>query len=169
MRQSAPLSHLAQPTGTATFDHIHILAGTTGSRQYFTGHARLLGTAGIGQQHATAGGYLLWSQARTPRDNRSEADQGGGNLADHEVIRVAERLEDRGVSRLRVALANAQCDAAGVEHRRDDLLPALRRRRTDLLTEVPRVRTGPNRPAQLYRLRDREAPVFFPRTFSPRS
>lgn len=40
---------------------------------------------------------------------------------------------------------------------------------TDLLTEVPRVRTGPNRPAQLYRLRDREAPVFFPRTFSPRS
>lgn len=39
----------------------------------------------------------------------------------------------------------------------------------DLLIEVPRVRTGPNRPAQLYRLRDREAPVFFPRTFSPRS
>jgi len=39
---------------------------------------------------------------------------------------------------------------------------------TDLLTEVPRQRTGPNRPAQLYRLKDRDTPIFFPRTFSPR-
>ena len=38
----------------------------------------------------------------------------------------------------------------------------------DLVTEVPRVRTGANRPAQLYRLRDPHALVFFPRTFSPR-
>jgi 8-oxo-dGTP diphosphatase len=38
----------------------------------------------------------------------------------------------------------------------------------DLLTEVPRQRSGPTRPAQLYRLKDRQHPVFFPRTFSPR-
>ena len=37
-----------------------------------------------------------------------------------------------------------------------------------LIVEVPRQRSGPNRPAQLYRLRDRRQPVFFPRTFSPR-
>ena len=37
-----------------------------------------------------------------------------------------------------------------------------------LIVEVPRLRSGPNRPAQLYRLRDRRQPVFFPRTFSPR-
>ena len=36
----------------------------------------MLGTAGIGQQHAAAGGYLPWSQARTPRDNSSEAGEG---------------------------------------------------------------------------------------------
>jgi ADP-ribose pyrophosphatase YjhB (NUDIX family) len=39
----------------------------------------------------------------------------------------------------------------------------------ELVVKVPRQRTGPNRPAQLYRLRDRKHPVFFPRTFSPRS
>jgi ADP-ribose pyrophosphatase YjhB (NUDIX family) len=38
---------------------------------------------------------------------------------------------------------------------------------TELLTEVPRVREGPNRPAQLYRLRNRRAPIFFQRTFKP--
>jgi ADP-ribose pyrophosphatase YjhB (NUDIX family) len=38
-----------------------------------------------------------------------------------------------------------------------------------LLVDVPRQRTGPNRPAQLYRLKDRKHPVFFPRTFSPRA
>lgn len=38
---------------------------------------------------------------------------------------------------------------------------------TDLLEEVPRIRTGPNRPAQLYRLRNPEQLVFFPRTFNP--
>lgn len=37
-----------------------------------------------------------------------------------------------------------------------------------LIVEVPRQKSGPNRPAQLYRLRDRHQPVFFPRTFSPR-
>ena len=42
-------------------------------------------------------------------------------------------------------------------------------RSTDLVVTVPRQRTGPNRPAQLYRLKDRRHPVFFPRTFSPRS
>lgn len=43
-----------------------------------------------------------------------------------------------------------------------------RMRSAGLVTEVPRMRTGPNRPAQLYRLKDRTAPVYFPRTFSPR-
>ena len=37
-----------------------------------------------------------------------------------------------------------------------------------LIVEVPRQRGGANRPAQLYRLKDRKRPVFFPRTFSPR-
>ena len=41
-------------------------------------------------------------------------------------------------------------------------------RSAELVVEVPRQRTGPNRPAQLYRLKDRKHPVFFPRTFSPR-
>jgi 8-oxo-dGTP diphosphatase len=41
-------------------------------------------------------------------------------------------------------------------------------RSAGLVVEVPRQRTGPNRPAQLYRLKDRKHPVFFPRTFSPR-
>lgn len=41
-------------------------------------------------------------------------------------------------------------------------------RDADLIVEVPRQRSGPNRPAQLYRLKDRRHPVFFPRTFSPR-
>lgn len=39
---------------------------------------------------------------------------------------------------------------------------------TDLLTEVPRQRTGATRPAQLYRLTNPSTPVFFARTFSPR-
>jgi 8-oxo-dGTP diphosphatase len=39
---------------------------------------------------------------------------------------------------------------------------------TDLLEEVPRVREGRTRPAQLFRLRHRRKPVFFARTFSPR-
>lgn len=38
---------------------------------------------------------------------------------------------------------------------------------TDLVTPVPRMREGPNRPAQLYRLTSRRAPVFFQRTFKP--
>ena len=38
----------------------------------------------------------------------------------------------------------------------------------ELIVEVPRQRAGPNRPAQLYRLKDRRNAVFFPRTFSPR-
>jgi ADP-ribose pyrophosphatase YjhB (NUDIX family) len=41
-------------------------------------------------------------------------------------------------------------------------------RDAELIVEVPRQRSGPNRPAQLYRLKDRRHPVFFPRTFSPR-
>jgi ADP-ribose pyrophosphatase YjhB (NUDIX family) len=39
---------------------------------------------------------------------------------------------------------------------------------TDLVQRVDRVRAGPNRPAQLYRLRNPATPVYFPRTFSPR-
>lgn len=39
---------------------------------------------------------------------------------------------------------------------------------TELLETVPRVRSGSNRPAQLYRLKHRRRPVFFARTFSPR-
>lgn len=38
---------------------------------------------------------------------------------------------------------------------------------TDLVVAVPRRREGPNRPAQLYRLRSRKEPVFFQRTFKP--
>ena len=38
---------------------------------------------------------------------------------------------------------------------------------TELVVPVPRQREGPNRPAQLYRLRSRKAPVFFQRTFKP--
>ena len=47
---------------------------------------------------------------------------------------------------------------------------AFRRRVADagLIAEVPRQKSGPTRPAQLYRLKDRRHPVFFPRTFSPR-
>jgi 8-oxo-dGTP diphosphatase len=37
-----------------------------------------------------------------------------------------------------------------------------------LVVELPRQRDTGKRPAQLYRLANREAPVFFPRTFSPR-
>jgi ADP-ribose pyrophosphatase YjhB (NUDIX family) len=38
---------------------------------------------------------------------------------------------------------------------------------TDLVVALPRFREGPNRPAQLYRLRSRTEPVFFQRTFKP--
>jgi 8-oxo-dGTP diphosphatase len=38
---------------------------------------------------------------------------------------------------------------------------------TDLVTPVAKVRQGPNRPAQLYRLRSRKLPVYFQRTFKP--
>jgi 8-oxo-dGTP diphosphatase len=37
-----------------------------------------------------------------------------------------------------------------------------------LVEKLPRQRETGSRPAQLYRLRDRRAPVYFPRTFSPR-
>ena len=45
-----------------------------------------------------------------------------------------------------------------------------RRRVADagLVVEVPRQKSGPTRPAQLYRLKDRRHAVIFPRTFSPR-
>lgn len=39
---------------------------------------------------------------------------------------------------------------------------------TDLLEELPRMREGRSRPAQLFRVRHRRKPVFFARTFSPR-
>ncbi len=38
---------------------------------------------------------------------------------------------------------------------------------TDLIETVPRMRTGSNRPAQLYRLKKKRAPVYFARTFNP--
>jgi 8-oxo-dGTP diphosphatase len=38
-----------------------------------------------------------------------------------------------------------------------------------LVEPVPKTRQGPNRPAQLYRLKDPRRPVYFARTFSPRS
>jgi hypothetical protein len=37
-----------------------------------------------------------------------------------------------------------------------------------LVEKVPRQRLSANRPAQLYRLKKRTAPIYFPRTFSPR-
>jgi ADP-ribose pyrophosphatase YjhB (NUDIX family) len=40
---------------------------------------------------------------------------------------------------------------------------------TDLVEEVPRMREGRSRPAQLYRLRHRRRPLFFARAFSPRT
>jgi len=39
---------------------------------------------------------------------------------------------------------------------------------TDLVQEVPRMKEGHSRPAQLYQLKHRRRPVFFSRTFSPR-
>jgi ADP-ribose pyrophosphatase YjhB (NUDIX family) len=39
---------------------------------------------------------------------------------------------------------------------------------TDLVEEVPRMKEGRSRPAQLYRLSNRRRPVFFARPFSPR-
>lgn len=38
-----------------------------------------------------------------------------------------------------------------------------------LVDKLPRQRYTSSRPAQLYRLKDRAAPLYFPRTFSPRS
>lgn len=38
---------------------------------------------------------------------------------------------------------------------------------TDLVVPLPRYKEGPNRPAQLYRLKSRSSPVFFQRTFKP--
>lgn len=38
-----------------------------------------------------------------------------------------------------------------------------------LVQPVSKVREGPNRPAQMYRLKNPGAPVYFPRPFSPRS
>ncbi len=38
---------------------------------------------------------------------------------------------------------------------------------TDLVVPVPRFKEGPNRPAQLYRLKSRSSPVFFQRTLKP--
>jgi ADP-ribose pyrophosphatase YjhB (NUDIX family) len=40
---------------------------------------------------------------------------------------------------------------------------------TELVEKVPRMREGHSRPAQLYRLKHRRRPIFFARTFSPRS
>jgi ADP-ribose pyrophosphatase YjhB (NUDIX family) len=37
----------------------------------------------------------------------------------------------------------------------------------DLIESVPKMRKGPNRPAQLYRLKRPKAPVYFVRTFNP--
>lgn len=39
---------------------------------------------------------------------------------------------------------------------------------TDLLEQVPRLREGRTRPAQLFRLKHQRKPIFFARTFSPR-
>ena len=39
---------------------------------------------------------------------------------------------------------------------------------TDLLEELPRMREGRSRPAQLFRVRQKRKPVYFARTFSPR-
>ncbi len=38
---------------------------------------------------------------------------------------------------------------------------------TDLVVALPRYKEGPNRPAQLYRLKSQTSPVFFQRTFKP--
>jgi 8-oxo-dGTP diphosphatase len=40
---------------------------------------------------------------------------------------------------------------------------------TDLVVPLPRYKEGPNRPAQLYRLKSQTRPVFFQRTFKPAS
>jgi 8-oxo-dGTP diphosphatase len=40
---------------------------------------------------------------------------------------------------------------------------------TDLVEEVPRMREGRSRPAQIYRLKHRRRPFFFARSFSPRT
>ncbi|HEX5338133.1 MAG TPA: hypothetical protein VFW53_06820, partial [Gallionella sp.] len=40
---------------------------------------------------------------------------------------------------------------------------------TDLVTPLPRYKEGPNRPAQLYKLKSQTRPVFFQRTFKPTS
>ncbi len=37
----------------------------------------------------------------------------------------------------------------------------------DLIEPVARVRRGPDRPAQLYRLKKAKSPVYFARTFNP--
>jgi 8-oxo-dGTP diphosphatase len=37
----------------------------------------------------------------------------------------------------------------------------------DLIEPVAKMRKGPNRPAQLYRLKSATAPVYFARTFNP--
>jgi 8-oxo-dGTP diphosphatase len=37
----------------------------------------------------------------------------------------------------------------------------------DLIEPVARLRRGPNRPAQLYRLKKASSPVYFVRTFNP--
>jgi len=37
----------------------------------------------------------------------------------------------------------------------------------DLIEPVARMRKGPNRPAQLYRLKKAKSPVYFARTFNP--
>jgi ADP-ribose pyrophosphatase YjhB (NUDIX family) len=37
----------------------------------------------------------------------------------------------------------------------------------DLIEPLAKMRKGPNRPAQLYRLKKSKSPVFFPRTFNP--
>jgi 8-oxo-dGTP diphosphatase len=39
---------------------------------------------------------------------------------------------------------------------------------TDLLEELPRMKEGRSRPAQLFRLKHRRKPIFFTRSFSPR-
>jgi hypothetical protein len=39
----------------------------------------------------------------------------------------------------------------------------------ELVQPVSGLREGPNRPAQLYRLRHPASPVYFPRTLNPRS
>jgi hypothetical protein len=38
---------------------------------------------------------------------------------------------------------------------------------TDLIEPIAKMRRGPNRPAQLYRLKKNKEPVYFVRTFNP--